>query len=426
MIASVRLAKSRFISPKVYFMVLLIGLLAQMQSTKTMAMRTTNAMVTARGMRMLAQSSGQTASQGTDFALVASFRPSVCHLRTQRIDFSSSSYDMPCKKWGQDNRRKTYGYGCRQLSSSTSSDFEPSERSPPFTGMAMFEDIDLTQSIVNSNQIGAEARRRNEDPEAIFVVTGASRGIGCQYVKTLLERTKGHIIACCRSPDFVENDLNVFLQEDGVHHKGRVTMVKLDVEDQGTVDALSDRIKRNFGGRVDGLLNVAGLLGDGGQTTPGPERSVSKLDRDWVEKSFMVNTIGPMMMCHALAPYLKVSSTKSSTRPKSIIVNISARVGSISDNGMGGWYSYRASKAALNQFTRTLALEVTRRNQTWVLALHPGTTNTDLSAPFQKNVKAGKLFPVEFTVGRMLDIVDCMEERHSGGFYDWDGKALPY
>ena len=83
------------------------------------------------------------------------------------------------------------------------------------------------------------------------------------------------------------------------------------------------------------------------------------------------------------------------------------------------------SKAALNQATKTMALEL-KRQGIWTISLHPGTTDTDLSKPFQKNVKAERLFPVEFTSKRLLDVVDCMEEIHSGGFYDWSGKALPF
>jgi NAD(P)-dependent dehydrogenase (short-subunit alcohol dehydrogenase family) len=83
------------------------------------------------------------------------------------------------------------------------------------------------------------------------------------------------------------------------------------------------------------------------------------------------------------------------------------------------------SKAALNQATRTMALEL-KRQATWCVALHPGTTNTDLSKPFQANVKADKLFPAEFTVGQLLDIIDSMDEENSGGFYDWSGQALSF
>jgi len=195
---------------------------------------------------------------------------------------------------------------------------------------------------------------------------------------------------------------------------------------------------QQYGGRVDVLFNVAGILGDGGVTTPGPERSIRYLDRDWAAKTMAVNYFGPLFLSQALAPLMKTNvygrgrhsgkgegTTETEGRPISVIANLSARVGSISDNGLGGWISYRSSKAALNQATRTMALEL-RRQGTWTVSLHPGTTDTDLSKPFQRNVREGRLFPVDFTAERLLDVVDCMEEVHSGGFYDWSGTALPF
>ena len=108
-----------------------------------------------------------------------------------------------------------------------------------------------------------------------------------------------------------------------------------------------------------------------------------------------------------------------------IVANLSARVGSISDNNLGGWYSYRISKAGLNQATRTMALELGRQS-VWCVALHPGTTDTDLSKPFQANVKPSSLFPVEFTVNQLLSVIDSVHAEHSGGLYDWAGQSLSF
>lgn len=160
-----------------------------------------------------------------------------------------------------------------------------------------------------------------------------------------------------------------------------------------------------------------------------------------MEKTLAVNVVGPTMLAKALSPLMRTTGRRSvkmndsqnnllditlpTDRPPSVIVNLSARVGSISDNRLGGWYSYRIAKAALNQATRTMGLEL-KRQGTWIVALHPGTTDTDLSKPFQKNVKDGRLFPVEFTVGKLLDVVVNMTDENNGGFYDWAGKALPF
>eukprot|EP00565_Helicotheca_tamesis_P008288 CAMPEP_0185738632 /NCGR_PEP_ID=MMETSP1171-20130828/33474_1 /TAXON_ID=374046 /ORGANISM="Helicotheca tamensis, Strain CCMP826" /LENGTH=356 /DNA_ID=CAMNT_0028409943 /DNA_START=49 /DNA_END=1119 /DNA_ORIENTATION=- len=298
---------------------------------------------------------------------------------------------------------------------------------PKSKGQSVYEDIDISADkeklLVSS--------KRNGDPNAVFVVNGSSRGIGLQFVKSLVDRSQGTILACCRSPDSADK-LNEFLSSSPQASQ-RVKTIQLDVEDQASIDAAAEEIKTSYN-RVDCLFNVAGILGDG-KSDPGPERSLSKLDRDWVEKTMAVNVIGPVMLSQALAPMMiskKRRGKKKSTsgeeeeeRAQSVIVNLSARVGSISDNELGGWYSYRFSKSALNQATRTMAHEL-KRQGTWTVALHPGTTNTDLSKPFQRNVQEGRLFPVEFTVGRLLDVVDGMEDRHSGGLYDWSGTALPF
>jgi NAD(P)-dependent dehydrogenase (short-subunit alcohol dehydrogenase family) len=201
--------------------------------------------------------------------------------------------------------------------------------------------------------------------------------------------------------------------------------VQLDLEDQDSIENASSDIREKFN-RVDVLLNVAGILGDA-TTTPGPERSIAKLERNWIEKTMAVNVIGPVMLCKELSPLMKSRKRgkKEEGRPVSVIANLSARVGSISDNELGGWYSYRFSKSALNQATRTMAHEL-KRQGTWTVALHPGTTDTDLSKPFQRNVQDGRLFPVDFTVGQLLDCIDSMTEEHSGGLYDWAGKAISF
>ena len=303
------------------------------------------------------------------------------------------------------------------------SSFQPPP--PPGThGTPVFPDIDFK---VAERRLESESSKRNHDPDAVFVVTGASRGIGLQFVKSLTERSKGRIVAMCRSPD-TATKLNQFIAT--IPDPSRIHVVQLDLESQDSIEKAGQELRTKFS-RVDLLLNVAGLLGDS-KTTPGPERSITKIDRKWLEKTMAVNLIGPTMLSKELIPLLSHRRRKSSNdtmndqnRPMAVIANLSARVGSISDNGLGGWYSYRMSKSALNQLTRTMALEL-KRQSTWCIALHPGTTDTDLSVPFQANVKEGSLFPVEFTVTQLLNIIDSMSEENSGGFYDWSGQSLSF
>ena len=349
----------------------------------------------------------------------------------------------PPTSYGQQPVAATRSITCRHASSSSSSSeiaasFEAPE--PPLShGHPVFPDIQF-DNINKSSSSGGD-NNRNSDPNAVFVISGASRGIGLQFVKTLLERTHGKIIACCRSPPTTSTTVsssNNQLYNLAKQYTNRVEILPLDIEDQASINTLSTYITKKYQ-RIDALFNVAGLLGDGGITTPGPERSLSSIDRDWMIKSLGVNLIGPTMLIQALSPLMRtvgkrkiIIDDKDTTvvipptnRPPTIIINLSARVGSISDNQLGGWYTYRASKSALNQITRTSSHEL-KRQGTHVISIHPGTTDTDLSKPFQANVQKSRLFPVEFTVEKLLDVVGCVEEVNTGGFYDWAGKALPF
>lgn len=246
---------------------------------------------------------------------------------------------------------------------------------------------------------------------------------------------QGKIVACCRTPEQA-TQLNDFLASLSAEDASRIEVLPLDLQDQSTIEAFGTRMRDAYS-RVDVLLNVAGLLGDA-KTTPGPERTITKMDREWFETGLAINLVGPVMVTKELVPLLaqpkarRQRSQKDSendnqtpSRPAAVVANLSARVGSISDNGIGGWYSYRISKAGLNQATRTMALELGRQS-VWCIALHPGTTNTDLSKPFQANVKKESLFPVDFTVNQLLSVIDSAHAKHSGGLYDWAGKAISF
>ena len=324
---------------------------------------------------------------------------------------------------------------CLFSTSSSSSSFQAPEP-PTSKGHPIFPDVDLPSSSTTTTSspptISEDARQRNSDPDAVFVVNGASRGIGLQLVQSLLDRTKGTVVAGCRTPNNPRAPLHAVLESLDATTRARVDPVWLDLEDQSSIDALAVYLSSHHRGRVDGLFNVAGILGNG-ETTPGPERSLARIERDWLEHTLAVNVVGHVMLVKALRPMLKTTNNKGGSsgtttkqqRPTSVVVNLSARVGSISDNELGGWYSYRISKAAFNQATRTMAHELVRQG-TYALAVHPGTTDTDLSLPFQRNVKPEQLFPVDFTVTQILDVVDHLREEHSGGLYDWAGKAIPF
>lgn len=154
-----------------------------------------------------------------------------------------------------------------------------------------------------------------------------------------------------------------------------------------------------------------------------PEKSWRHLDPARLADAFKVNTILPAMIArHALDALAK--GTKE--RPeKAVFAALSARVGSISDNRLGGWHGYRASKAALNQIIRTLSIELARKKPHAVCAgLHPGTVDTRLSAPFQANVPDGKLFTPHFAAERLVSVIDGLTPDHTGRCFDWAGEEI--
>jgi NAD(P)-dependent dehydrogenase (short-subunit alcohol dehydrogenase family) len=158
-----------------------------------------------------------------------------------------------------------------------------------------------------------------------------------------------------------------------------------------------------------GVLHGAGLS---------PEKANSQLSADALTTAFTVNTIGPAMVARALLPLMPKGR-------KTVLAALSARVGSISDNRLGGWHSYRASKAALNQLIRTMAIEQARRNPDQVLvALHPGTVDTGLSKPFQKGVTT--LFSPETSARHLLGVIDAATPAQSGLLIDWQGEVIPF
>ncbi|MFO7763971.1 MAG: SDR family oxidoreductase [Wenzhouxiangellaceae bacterium] len=241
------------------------------------------------------------------------------------------------------------------------------------------------------------------------LVQGASRGIGLGLVRALLEdATFETVVATCRDPASAD-DLRSLACD-------RLSIRALDVTDPAQVAALGHALDEE-GLRPSLVVNAAGVLHGEGFA---PEKKLEDLDVRALERVFAVNTFGPALMLKTLRPRL-------TREGKAVFAAISARVGSIGDNRLGGWYAYRASKAALNQIIRTAGIEFSRRNRNAIaVALHPGTTDTGLSQPFQANVPAGKLFSVERTCDYLLSVIDGLTESDNGGFFAWDGKPIEW
>lgn len=245
------------------------------------------------------------------------------------------------------------------------------------------------------------------------LVQGASRGIGLGFVESLLEdRRCAEVIACCRAPATAGalSDLNC-------HFGDRLRIEALDVTEPAAISRLATRLA-DEGLALDLLLNVSGLLHDDDEVQP--EKKIEELEWAALERVFAVNTLGPALMIKHFLPRMRRDG-------HALFVVLSARVGSISDNRLGGWYAYRASKAALNQLVKTASIEARRRfKSVSLVALHPGTTDTDLSRPFQANVPEDKLFSRRYAVSRMLEVLADIEPGQSGLFRAWDGGDIPW
>lgn len=191
------------------------------------------------------------------------------------------------------------------------------------------------------------------------------------------------------------------------------TRADCDVADEAQV---ADAARRLAAGPPPTRVIVAsGLLHDG---DAGPEKASAQLDPAWLLRSFAVNAIGPALVAKHVLPIMPRAE-------RIVFAALSARVGSISDNALGGWHSYRASKAALNQLIRTIAIEERRRNPSAVVvALHPGTVATRLSAPFRGNVQPGRLFAPDRAAVQLLDVLDELRGKDSGRLFDWEGKEI--
>lgn len=244
------------------------------------------------------------------------------------------------------------------------------------------------------------------------LVMGASGGIGMALVRLLAaDAQPAKIFGVARNAT-----ANPALREIAARDPERVVLLDADITDEAQLAAMAMAIGTHAS-VLHLVLNTAGLL-----HTPvrGPEKILSQVTLSGLQQSFAVNAFGPILLAKTLMPMFKHGDPL-------VYASLSARVGSIGDNRLGGWYSYRAAKAAQNQLLKTLSIEMTRLNRrSIVLALHPGTTDTSLSKPFQANVAPHKLFTAQFAAQHLLAVIAQRTPTDSGGFYAWDGAAIDW
>lgn len=244
------------------------------------------------------------------------------------------------------------------------------------------------------------------------LVAGASRGIGLAFVRQLAMSGKARRVwAACRDPESAA-ELGRLAQGSEV-----IRLLRLDLTDEASLAAAARNVMAERA-PLELVINCAGVLHeeDGLQ----PERRLADVRADWLLRAFAVNGAGPLLLAKHFEPLLP-------RRERAVFASLSARVGSIGDNRLGGWYAYRGSKAAQNMFIKTLSIELARRARGAIcIALHPGTTETELSRPFRSGVPADKLFSADYAVGQMLRVIDTLRKEDTGRFFAWNGDEIPW
>lgn len=238
-------------------------------------------------------------------------------------------------------------------------------------------------------------------PDYRALVFGASGGVGSAIVDALSADPRS---ACVHAGARISPDSS-----------GKVRGFSFNLTDEPSiVEAIS---AASADGPLDLVFVATGMLHEPGIA---PEKTLRSIARDAMIRAFEINTIGPSIIAkHALPKMAKDA--------KAIFAVLSARVGSITDNRLGGWHSYRASKAALNMIVKTCAIELARTHPKAVcVSLHPGTVDTALSQPFQAKVPEGRLFTPEHSAAALLSVIDGLDADQSGGLYGWDGKKIDF
>ncbi|CAI7830289.1 unnamed protein product, partial [Closterium sp. NIES-54] len=256
--------------------------------------------------------------------------------------------------------------------------------------------------------------------ETVSLVQASDKGIGLAFVEQLLKRQPtGRVIATCRDPMGAQH-LDALHDQSG----GRLDVMQLDVTKEDTIEAVAAAVRQKYG-KLDLLLNVAGVLHRPNELQP--ESSLHWLCQDAMLLAYRVNAMGPMLVLKHMMPLLVTGGHTNPNRPFSVVANMSSRTGSISDNHIGGWYSYRASKAALNQFTKTAAVELAAQKSPVVaVLLHPGTVDTDLTRPFTSHLPADQIFTPDFAADQLLGVIDGLSEKDNGRFIAYDGTDVAW
>lgn len=244
------------------------------------------------------------------------------------------------------------------------------------------------------------SRLESFDKDINVAVFGASGGLGAAFIEALHDKENvKHIFGFSRSKSGIDLE--------------RYSETSVDITDEDSVQKAAEAVEND----LHLIIIATGMLHNEDQDIE-PEKNIRQITADNLHALFDVNTVGPSLVMKHFLPLMP-------REERSVCAAVSARVGSISDNGIGGWYAYRTSKAALNMMIKTFAIEVGRRyKKAAIIGLHPGTVDTRLSEPFQANVPDKKLFSPAQAAGYLIDVLDKTDTQSTGLIFDWQGEEV--
>lgn len=254
-------------------------------------------------------------------------------------------------------------------------------------------------------------------PCKFFLVTPSTRGISLALTRHLLRTTQLPVFATYRRGTRDEAKNRIFEPFKAAKEKAvdpqRLEMLRLDLLDEGSIAKAASELQEKLGSGSESTIETAFLTGG----VLYPERQPGDLKLDEIMETFQVNVVSHMLLIKHFSKFLHGGDGKW--------VHFSARVGSISDNGRGGWYSYRASKSALNQVVKTFDLHLKqKKSSAFCVGVHPGTVRTDLSKEFWGSANVDRLFDPEEAAANIVNMVGELDKSSRGRIWDWAGKEV--
>ena len=269
-----------------------------------------------------------------------------------------------------------------------------------------------------------------------ILISPASRGLSLAFVRHFLRTTTLPVFGTYRpSPpgsreqrtraSIHQDILRSFAEDDIAVDPERLHVLPLDLLSEDSIASAADalaRTLRSFDPAAPSHLRLACFAGG----VLHPERQPADLDLAHIEETFRTNVVAHLLLVKHFARFLQPPPGPAAPEPAlARWVHVSARVGSVSDNRLGGWYSYRASKAALNQVVRTFDLHLqAKRVPAICVGVHPGTVRTDLSKAFWNSVPPEQLFEPEDAAAKLVDVIGKLGQAQRGRVWDWKGEEM--